>query len=292
MERQLLQGSGKYDHLEANDLRELLAKKDEEIERLRAQNSNLENSNGLLKTQYLNSKRNMEALEEQFDYKEKAHRLDKEEFNKRIAALQEELEDRIRQHTELVMNTGRKHVDIEESTISEANHHLPGSPGTTEYHVRGKLVSGGRVSSRSPMRDDSMALAELRHQLDNLTKKQAIEKIEFEDMKKKYKQLTNENKQLKEVAQMIDNMISFAQSNDALIQKKKEIHKKKHKLRVEIQKQLASLNELSTKVNPGDGSFDIYTGGMASPGGLSPKSNRGVNLGSRFGMNHQTHEEQ
>lgn len=116
--------------------------------------------------------------------------------------------------------------------------------------------------------------------VEELSKKNAMDQIEMEDLKNKNKQLANENKklvnenkQLKDVAQMIDNMITFAQGNDALIQKKKELQKKKNKLRVEIQKQLVSLNELNNKVNPADGSFDLYVGG--STGALSPKSNRG-----------------
>ena len=109
-------------------------------------------------------------------------------------------------------------------------------------------------------------------QIEELMKKSQKDKFELEELRKKNKALVAENKQLKEVSQMIDNMISFAQGNDALIQKKKDMQKKKNKLRVEIQKQLVSLTELNNKVNPVDGSFDLYMGG--STGGMSPSSNR------------------
>lgn len=96
--------------------------------------------------------------------------------------------------------------------------------------------------------------------------------MELEDLKKKNKALTNENRQLKEVANMIDNMITFAQGNDELIVKKKDLQKKKNKLKIEIQKQLVSLNELNKKLGPGETGYDLYAN---STGGLSPKSNRG-----------------
>lgn len=49
---------------------------------------------------------------------------------------------------------------------------------------------------------------------------------------------------------MIDNMINFAQNNDILLKRKKDLQKKKNMLRIEIQKQMASLGELKNKVGP------------------------------------------
>ena len=114
--------------------------------------------------------------------------------------------------------------------------------------------------------------AKLESEVEQMMERAARDKFEIEDLRKKYKTMEKENKQLKEVAQMIDSMITFAQGNDQLIQKKKDLQKKKNKLRMEIQRQLTSLNELNSKVNPADGSFDLYVNN--STGGLSPKSNR------------------
>lgn len=63
---------------------------------------------------------------------------------------------------------------------------------------------------------------------------------------------------------MIDNMINFAQNNDILLKRKKDLQKKKNMLRIEIQKQMASLGELKNKVGPID--VDFYAGNStASP---------------------------
>ena len=70
------------------------------------------------------------------------------------------------------------------------------------------------------------------------------------ELERRNLELENENKQLKEVAMMIDNMINFASNNDVLLKRKKDLQKKKNNLRIEIQKQMASLNELKNKVGP------------------------------------------
>lgn len=97
---------------------------------------------------------------------------------------------------------------------------------------------------------------------------------EVQACKQEIEKLKVENKQLKEVAEMIDNMIKFAQGNEELMQKKKDLQKKKNSLRVEIQKQLTSLKDINDKVNPLDGSYDLYHNNDSARG-MSPKSLRG-----------------
>jgi len=115
---------------------------------------------------------------------------------------------------------------------------------------RGGYSSFGLVSSQDniPIESDNRRITELEN---------------------RNKELEDENKQLKEVALMIDNMINFAQNNDVLLKRKKDLQKKKNNLRVEIQKQMASLNELKNKVGPAD-DRDIFSASK----GLSPNRER------------------
>ena len=86
---------------------------------------------------------------------------------------------------------------------------------------------------------------------------ESLDKARIKELEEQNEELLEENKQLKEVAMMIDNMINFAQNNDILLKRKKDLQKKKNMLRIEIQKQMASLGELKNKVGPIDGN-DLY----------------------------------
>jgi len=107
----------------------------------------------------------------------------------------------------------------------------------------------------------------------DLTLQLARKEQEVQVCKQEIEKLKIENKQLKEVAEMIDTMIKFAQGNEELMQKKKDLQKKKNALRVEIQRQLSSLKDINDKVNPLDGSYDIYHNNDSARG-MSPKSLR------------------
>ena len=102
----------------------------------------------------------------------------------------------------------------------------------------------------------------------------ALKENQIQSLKGEADKLKVENKQLKEVADMIDSMIKFAQGNEELMQKKKNLQRKKNELRVEIQKQLTSLKDINDKVNPLDGSYDLYHNNDSARG-MSPKSMRG-----------------
>ena len=61
-------------------------------------------------------------------------------------------------------------------------------------------------------------------------------------------------------------MIIYAQNNERLIEKKEELQKKKNGLRIQIQRQLASLNELKNKVGPLEQPESYYRTNLPSPG--------------------------
>lgn len=88
-------GHKNYDLLSPQNLKDLLVKRDEEIERLKANAGHLENQVSLLKSQVQQAKLNYDALDEHYKYKENSFKLEKESLERQIAMMREEYEDKV-----------------------------------------------------------------------------------------------------------------------------------------------------------------------------------------------------
>lgn len=85
----------RYEMLAPHDLKELILKRDDEVERQRNTINSLENQILLLKSQSQQAKMNYEALEEHYKYKETSFKQEKEGFEQQLAMLRDEYEEKV-----------------------------------------------------------------------------------------------------------------------------------------------------------------------------------------------------